>query len=940
LCSMCNKDDQLLWVNYPLIANAIPSVWHCSECVKKKLLFGVHSVSDGVESIWDVREVQLSNAKGVRQKQYLVKYSGLAHVHNRWLPECQLLSEDLSLISSLREKSQFVRWNKEWTLPQRLLKKRPIEEKIFIASLTDISVCKHEWLVKWHGLNYDHCTWELENESFFNSSLGQELMKEYEDRCKTPIIDKPTVKLSKLQPSQVPVNYNHLLKNVSKLHGCMLKGQNAVVFDHQDKVATIIFLIKSMRESYRPFLVVTASSSVSLWKAEFLRLAPSLDVVVSVQNQEPDGETRASKFCEGHTFHALLSSTESVFEDFEILKHVEWEAIIIDDYPYSGMLGILSQVKMLAEDSMIILLCGQIKVHSHPNIIFPFILCFHETTTECLKILSLVESPSEFEKLIALQLETNDNLYQLKDRLSKFIAYDSACSTSMFLEHWVPVHMSNYQLELYCETLLSNRTVICSSSKHDSVGAFRDILPSARKCCDHPYLLKPSLQQNFIDEKRPGPEELLEIGIEISGKLQLFDKMLGEIKARGLIALVLFQSIVGSQGVSIGDILDDFLRQRFGPNTYERVDAGIVLSKKQAAVNQFNKKDSGKFVFLLENRACTSAIKLSALDVIIIFDSDWNPANDLKTLQKMTIDAKVEQIKVFRLYTSFTLEERALVLSKEDLNIDTYLQNKSRSASDTLLSWGSTHLFQKLDEYHHDRNSSSVSEFSSEQSLSLLNKVGKEFEAILSDDIQAINSNSVISQVKLGDSCYTSTIPTTGEVMVQSSEGEEGHVFWKKLLDGKRPRWKHLKEEHSLRTRKRLHCWDPFFSVTNDEKDSTRKRKKAVGENVDPPVTPHVIPTGAESSEQSQNFQKGGIDEDTPQGLSSPKSFAEKAQTMPDELEDIHSLLHDELSRLCQTLKFSDDITCTVRNFLDYVIRNHDISSDSVAILHALQISI
>lgn len=28
-----------------------------------------------------------------RQKQYLVKYKGLAHVHNRWIPERQLVSE-------------------------------------------------------------------------------------------------------------------------------------------------------------------------------------------------------------------------------------------------------------------------------------------------------------------------------------------------------------------------------------------------------------------------------------------------------------------------------------------------------------------------------------------------------------------------------------------------------------------------------------------------------------------------------------------------------------------------------------------------------------------------------------------------------------------------------------------------------------------------------
>lgn len=49
----------------PSLAETLPGVWHCPQCVKKKLLFGVHSVSEGVESIWDVREVEVSNAKGL-----------------------------------------------------------------------------------------------------------------------------------------------------------------------------------------------------------------------------------------------------------------------------------------------------------------------------------------------------------------------------------------------------------------------------------------------------------------------------------------------------------------------------------------------------------------------------------------------------------------------------------------------------------------------------------------------------------------------------------------------------------------------------------------------------------------------------------------------------------------------------------------------------------
>lgn len=40
-----------------------PGVWHCAWCTDRKIKFGLHSVSEGIESIWDVREV-LSNNQG------------------------------------------------------------------------------------------------------------------------------------------------------------------------------------------------------------------------------------------------------------------------------------------------------------------------------------------------------------------------------------------------------------------------------------------------------------------------------------------------------------------------------------------------------------------------------------------------------------------------------------------------------------------------------------------------------------------------------------------------------------------------------------------------------------------------------------------------------------------------------------------------------------
>lgn len=60
------------------------------------------------------------------------------------------------------------------------------------------------------------------------------------------------------------------------------------------------------------------------------------------------------------------------------------------------------------------------------------------------------------------------------------------------------------------------------------------------QCCDHPYLVDASLQSTLTEGH---PEvEYLNIGVNASGKLKLLDKILQEIKKRGLRVLILFQA--------------------------------------------------------------------------------------------------------------------------------------------------------------------------------------------------------------------------------------------------------------------------------------------------------------------------------------------------------------------------------------------------------------
>ncbi|MCD7472813.1 hypothetical protein HAX54_014182 [Datura stramonium] len=221
-----------------------PGAWHCTFCVQKKIESGVHSVTDGVESILDVREVEVADAKGThRQKQYLVKYHGLAHAHNHWVAEPQLLIDAPLLIANYNHKNQDVRWISEWTVPHRLLKKRSLMfSKLHGQDAGDNNKCLFEWLVKWKGLGYEYASWELGNANFLNSEHGESLIKDFNIRLEKAKqrIDKnhkgPLVQLSELSAGGSLITDSKLLNGVNKLRECWLKCQNSAVFD--DPVST------------------------------------------------------------------------------------------------------------------------------------------------------------------------------------------------------------------------------------------------------------------------------------------------------------------------------------------------------------------------------------------------------------------------------------------------------------------------------------------------------------------------------------------------------------------------------------------------------------------------------------------------------------------------------------------------------------------------------
>ena len=115
-------------------------------------------------------------------------------------------------------------------------------------------------------------------------------------------------------------------------------------------------------------------------------------------------------------------------------------------------------------------------------------------------------------------------------------------------------------------------------------------------------------------------------------------------------------------------VMEDYLNWR--GFTYLRLDGGTKAEERADLLTLFNAEGSPYFIFLLSTRAGGLGLNLQTADSVVLFDSDWNPHQDLQAQDRAHRIGQKNEVRVLRLVTINSVEEKILAAAKYKLDVD------------------------------------------------------------------------------------------------------------------------------------------------------------------------------------------------------------------------------------------------------------------------------
>uniref|UniRef100_A0A673Y917 Chromodomain helicase DNA binding protein 5 n=1 Tax=Salmo trutta TaxID=8032 RepID=A0A673Y917_SALTR len=700
--------------------------------------------------------------KGHPERELFVKWAGLSYWHCSWVSELQLelyhavMYRNYQRKNDMDEPPPYDYGSGEEELNNEKRKSKDpqyaaMEERFYRYGIKPEWMVIHRilnhsydkdgdvhYLIKWRDLPYDQCTWEVDDfdvPEYHNAKhsywdhrsqmIGddqrplvvrkgkkgkeEEKRREREIPPNAPIID-PTIKFEH-QPWYINATggtlHPYQLEGLNWLRFSWAQGTDTILADEMGlgkTVQTIVFLYSLYKEGHSkgPYLVSAPLSTIINWEREFEMWAPDFYVVTYTGDKESRAVIRENEFTFEDSavktgrkvfrmkkdtaikFHVLLTSYELITIDQTILGSINWACLVVDEAHrlknnQSKFFRILNGYKIYYK----LLLTGT---------------PLQNNLEELFHLLNFL-TPERFNNLDGFleefaDISKEDQIKKLHDLLGphmlRRLKADVFKNMPSKTELIVRVELSPMQKKYYKFILTRNFEALNSKGGGNQVSLL-NIMMDLKKCCNHPYLFPvAAVEAPVLPNGSYDGNQL----VKSSGKLTLLQKMLRKLKDEG------HRVLIFSQMTKMLDLLEDFLE--YEGYKYERIDGGITGGLRQEAIDRFNAPGAQQFCFLLSTRAGGLGINLATADTVIIYDSDWNPHNDIQAFSRAHRIGQNKKVMIYRFVTRASVEERITQVAKRKMmlthlvvrpGLGSKTGSMSKQELDDILKFGTEELF-------------------------------------------------------------------------------------------------------------------------------------------------------------------------------------------------------------------------------------------------------
>ena len=408
-----------------------------------------------------------------------------------------------------------------------------------------------------------------------------------------------------------------------------------------------------------PHLITVPKSTLDNWNREFTMWTPEVNVLI-LQGAKDERHQLINDRLIDEKFDVCITSYEMILREKAHLKKFAWEYIIIDEaHRIKNEESSLAQIIRLFNSRNRLLITGT-----------PLQNNLHELWALLNFLLPDVFGDSEaFDQWFSGQNEDQDTVVQqlhrvLRPFLLRRVKSDVEKSLLPKKEINLYIGMSEMQVRWYKKILEKDIDAVNGAAgKKESKTRLLNIVMQLRKCCNHPYL---------FEGAEPGPPYTTDEHLVYNaGKMIMLDKILTRMKKQGSRVLIF------SQMSRVLDILEDYCV--FREHKYCRIDGSTAHEDRIAAIDDYNKPGSEKFIFLLTTRAGGLGINLTTADIVILYDSDWNPQADLQAMDRAHRIGQTKQVVVFRFVTEHAVEEKVLERAAQKLRLDQLVIQQGRA---------------------------------------------------------------------------------------------------------------------------------------------------------------------------------------------------------------------------------------------------------------------